>query len=85
MTTPLVVDARAAAELLGVSVRLFHSLRKQSEFPAPRSLVGGGRLLRWSTRELLAWLESRPHADRQAEPAQLAARRNKGAAVGARA
>jgi len=55
LTEPLLLDVRAVARLLSVSVRTIHRLNAAGELPAPIRL--GGRVL-WRHAELVAWLEA---------------------------
>src|SRR5687767_6327835 len=71
--SPLIaVDAAKAAQLLDVSKRFFHELRKRPGFPSGRAL---GRAVRWNPDQLKEWFLSLPAAERRDEPAQLQARR----------
>ena len=49
------LDALAAGRLLGISGRHLYRLTDSGDAPAPRRL---GRSVRWSRRELLAWLDA---------------------------
>ena len=49
------LDAKAAGALLSVSARHLFRLVDSGDAPAPRRL---GRAVRWSRRELLAWLDA---------------------------
>jgi predicted DNA-binding transcriptional regulator AlpA len=69
---PLSVAAAEAAELVGVSERSFHELRRREGFPAPIRLFGPLRP-RWRVADLRAWVESLPELDSQPMPAQLLA------------
>lgn len=55
--TPAVelLDAKAAAAMTAVSVRHWFRLSDGGDAPAPRRL---GRAVRWSRRELLAWVNA---------------------------
>jgi predicted DNA-binding transcriptional regulator AlpA len=67
-----VVDAVRGAQLLGVSERSFHELRRRPEFPAPIALFGT-RTRRWRVADLLEWLANVPSAATQPSPPQLLA------------
>lgn len=49
------LDAPAAGRLLGISGRHLYRLTDSGDAPPPRRL---GRSVRWSRRELLAWLDA---------------------------
>jgi predicted DNA-binding transcriptional regulator AlpA len=71
MTTAcFVVDAKSAAALLGVSVRMFHELRHTQDFPQGHLL--GERTVRWIAEDLKQWLKKQPTAATRPEPNQLA-------------
>jgi predicted DNA-binding transcriptional regulator AlpA len=78
----LLIDAAGGAELLGVSERQFHNLRKREDFP--KAVDGlGSRTVRWRVADLQAWVDRLPSAAAvAAEPAQLrrgkASRRQQG-------
>ncbi|MBY0437379.1 MAG: hypothetical protein K2W80_04235 [Burkholderiales bacterium] len=67
---PLSVPAAEAAELVGVSERSFHDLRRRDGFPAPIKLFGPLRP-RWRVADLRAWVESLPELELQPTPLQL--------------
>jgi predicted DNA-binding transcriptional regulator AlpA len=68
----LTVDAVDAADLLGVSERTFHTLRKRPGFPRPIALLGPRRP-RWRTVDLYHWINAVPTIDVDApEPGRLA-------------
>ena len=71
---PLLVDVYRAAELLGVSVRTIHKLRRDPTFPLAISL--GARATRFHTAELAAWADGQPRIAGRAEPAELTRARN---------
>ena len=50
--SPILVDAKDAAALLGISRAHLHNLRSSGRIPKPERL---GRAVRWSVEELLAW------------------------------
>lgn len=67
---PVLLTDKQAAACLGVSVRKFHDLRKESWVPRP--VVLGPRLLRWPRAEMEAAVASMPRqTDTTPEPAQL--------------
>jgi predicted DNA-binding transcriptional regulator AlpA len=70
VTEPLILDAIAAAELLGISERAFHYARRKQSFPKPID-VFGPRRPRWRRADLVAWVESRPELEPQSEPSRL--------------
>lgn len=49
------LDAPAAGRMLGVSARHLYRIVDSGDAPTPRRL---GRSVRWSRRELLAWLDA---------------------------
>ncbi len=51
---PLLIDAREAARLLGVSGRTLHTLTMDNIIPSRKV----GRLRRYNPAELLAWVEA---------------------------
>jgi len=61
---------RDIAELIGVSERTAHSIRKRPDFPAPVDLGLSART-RWRTDDVLAWLKSLPARSMQTEPERL--------------
>lgn len=52
----LLVDAKSAAELIGVSPSTFWKLHSQGRIPNPMRL--GGRVVRWRREELSAWVRA---------------------------
>ena len=70
--TPILLDAKASATFLGVSLRTFRDLRKEPGFPLPVSL--GPRTHRWRRSDLETWVASLQAAVLD-EPAQLEAAR----------
>ena len=67
---PLLVTMKAAAQLMGISSRTFHTLRCQGKVPAP--VVLGPRALRWVVAELHQALAEMPRAQASGnEPVQL--------------
>ena len=74
---PRLLDARAAADYVGVSERTFHALRGERrpgslpQMAAP--IVIGVRCVRWRIADLDQWLATLPASDEpRPEPAQLA-------------
>jgi excisionase family DNA binding protein len=51
--TPVLIDVRAVAELLGCSDRHVYRLADNGRMPKPRKL---GALCRWSRAEIDAWI-----------------------------
>lgn len=49
------LDALAAAALLGISTRHLYRMSDSGDCPPPRRL---GRSVRWSRSELLAWIDA---------------------------
>lgn len=72
--TPILLDAKASATFLGVSLRTFRDLIKSESFPEPRAL-GGPRSTRWVRSELEEYAKALPPIRQREEPAQLAAAR----------
>ena len=70
--SPILVDATQAAQLLNISLRGFHNLRKTVGFPAP--IVLGQRTTRWVYADLMAYFATAPRKLAE-EPKQLAAAR----------
>jgi predicted DNA-binding transcriptional regulator AlpA len=70
--SPILLDARRSAALLGISLRRFRDLCKEAGFPQSRSL--GPRSTRWLRSELEQYAANLPIACKE-EPAQLAAAR----------
>lgn len=57
-TTPAeaeLLDEGRAAHLCGISARTLRRRVNEGRVPAPRRI---GRLIRWSRRELLAWIDA---------------------------
>lgn len=69
---PFLLDARRSAALLGISLRRFRDLCKESGFPAPRCL--GPRSTRWVRVELEEYAAQLP-AKGRGEPEHLVAAR----------
>jgi predicted DNA-binding transcriptional regulator AlpA len=55
---PLFVRAPEAAQLLGISKRLFYRLAQEPTFPRPVRLTDGGHA-RWRPADLEAWAMAR--------------------------
>lgn len=55
---PVLLSAPQAAQLLAVSERKFHELRREPAFPKARQL--GARSLRWVRSELIRYAEALP-------------------------
>jgi predicted DNA-binding transcriptional regulator AlpA len=70
---PTLLTAGDAAQLLAVSERKFHQLRREPSFPKARQL--GVRSLRWVRSELIQYAESLPRAGLLPEPRHLKADR----------
>jgi predicted DNA-binding transcriptional regulator AlpA len=71
--SPILLDARVSAALLGVSLRRFRDLCKETGFPQSRSL--GPRSTRWLRSELEQYAANLPMGCCKEEPEQLAAAR----------
>lgn len=74
-TLPVLLNARQAAELIGISERTFHNLRAEPWMPRAIEMRPG--MPRWHRMELEAALRERAprQTDQPAEPAQLRAAR----------
>lgn len=72
MSDRILLDAKAAAALLDISLRSYANLVKTPGFPAARSL--GPRSVRWLRSEIEAYAAALPAVKRD-EPPQLAAAR----------
>ena len=70
---PILVDAVEGAQLLRISERRFHELRREPGFPA--AVVLGARSVRWLREELVDYARSLPRVGVLGEPAQLQTRR----------
>ena len=57
---PPVLDTAGAAELLGVNIDKMRQMARSGDVPA--HLLPGGRVYRFLTDELLAWLRAQPGA-----------------------
>lgn len=53
---PLLLSAKIASSMVGVSLRMFHELRRRDGFPKP--VVLGPRAVRWKRQEIEAWVTS---------------------------
>ena len=53
---PLLLDAKAAAELLGMSRTSFYGLLSAGRLPLP--VLKAGRIVRWNRGELQAWIKA---------------------------
>jgi len=53
------LDAKAVAARLGVTSRALRHWRSMGAFPSPIRLGPSGRVLRWRSEDLEAWLEER--------------------------
>ena len=58
LLAPILVDALAAAAMLSISRRAFHSLRRQSDFPQDVTVVLGPRCVRFRLEALHAFAAS---------------------------
>ena len=67
---PILVDATAAAEMLSISERAFHSLRKRANFPQDATVVLGPRCVRFRLEALHAFALAHVSIPRD-EPGQL--------------
>jgi predicted DNA-binding transcriptional regulator AlpA len=76
----ILVDAIAAAALLGLGLRLFHKLRHRELFPQP--IAPGRHATRWRVAYLIAWTEDQATTGKRPEPAELAKARANRAAGG---
>ena len=70
---PILVDAVEGAQLLRISERRFHELRREPGFPA--AVVLGARSVRWLRDELVDYARSLPRVGVLDAPVQLQARR----------
>ena len=70
---PILVDAVEGAQLLRISERRFHELRREPGFPA--AVVLGARSVRWLREELVDYARGLPRVGVLYEPVQLQARR----------
>ncbi len=76
MSHPLILDAIAAAALIGISERGFHYARRSQDFPKPISVLSPRRP-RWRRTDLEEWVATRPPMGLQPEPPRLALARDK--------
>jgi hypothetical protein len=72
---PILVDATDAAEMLSISERAFHGLRKRANFPPDATVVLGPRCVRFRLEALQAFALALVSVPRS-EPGQLRARRS---------
>ena len=72
---PLLLSAPKAAELLGISERKFHELRREPGFPA--AFLLSRRCVRWHRQELDQYAKSLPRVTVLPEPWQLLTERRK--------
>lgn len=56
MTERLLLSAVEAANIIGVSERKYHALRKNPDFPKPTVL--GPRCLRWHVEDIQNWVRN---------------------------
>lgn len=70
--SPILVDARRAARLLGIGLRTFRTMDAAGRLPAPVRLSRG--CVRWRLAELLDWTEA-GCPDREAWAALRASRK----------
>jgi predicted DNA-binding transcriptional regulator AlpA len=66
---PVLLSAPQAAQLLGVSERKFHELRREPGFPS--AVLLGARCVRWHVHELAVYATSLPRVTLLPEPKQL--------------
>jgi predicted DNA-binding transcriptional regulator AlpA len=66
---PVLLSAPQAAQLLGISERRFHELRREPGFPA--AVLLGARCVRWHRDELAAYAKSLPRVTLMPEPQHL--------------
>jgi predicted DNA-binding transcriptional regulator AlpA len=55
-TSEALVDVQAVAKMLGCSAQHVRRLSEQGKMPAPIRL--GARLIRWSPRTILDWIQA---------------------------
>ena len=71
MQPPLLISADSAAQIIGISKRMLHYLRKREDFPKP--IVLGPRAVRWRRQEIETWVAGlTAETEKRAEPLQLA-------------
>ncbi len=70
---PVLLAAPQAAQLLGISERRFHELRR--EVGCPAAVVLGARCVRWHRDELAAYAKALPRVALLPEPAHLTRRK----------
>jgi predicted DNA-binding transcriptional regulator AlpA len=66
---PVLLSAPQAAQLLGISERRFHELRREAGFP--QAVVLGLRCVRWHRTELVEYARSLPRVSLLPEPLHL--------------
>jgi predicted DNA-binding transcriptional regulator AlpA len=66
---PVLLSAPQAAELLGISERRFHELRREASFP--QAVLIGQRCVRWHRSELVEYAQSLPRVSLLPEPPHL--------------
>ena len=67
--SPVLLSAPQGAELLGISERRFHELRREPGFPA--AVLLSVRCVRWHRDELAAYAKSLPRVTVLPEPKHL--------------
>jgi len=72
-TGTLLLAAPQAAQLLGISERRYHELRRAPGFPA--AVVLGTRCVRWHRDELAAYAKALPRVSVLPEPPHLQGRK----------
>jgi predicted DNA-binding transcriptional regulator AlpA len=70
---PALLPAHKAAELLGISERRFHELRREAGFP--QAVLLGARCVRWHRQELVEYARTLPRVGLLPEPKHLQAER----------
>jgi predicted DNA-binding transcriptional regulator AlpA len=73
---PALLPAHRAAQLLGISERRFHELRRELDFP--QAVLLGARCVRWHRTELVEYARSLPRISLLPEPSHLKADRAAG-------
>ena len=71
---PVLLSAPQAAQLLGISERRFHELRRDPKFPA--AVLLGPRCVRWHRAELIEFAQRLPRVSLLGEPAHLRVERS---------
>jgi predicted DNA-binding transcriptional regulator AlpA len=72
MTETLLVAAPEGAQLLGISERRFHELRRETNFP--NAVLLGARCVRWHRHELAEYAQSLPRVTVLPGPRHLQAK-----------